>query len=344
MDVPDPYSAMKTIAVFVLLGQAALARADAWWKGAPECAHDCFNSWWSSATAWPAPTTYCSASQGASISSCLSTACSATPTAVSSYSSLSASLCSRWSLCSSAGSTGVYTTSAPAFTGRWHDYDDDDDWDDRWDDHDHDWDDHDDDHDDDDRFDDWDHDDWDDDDWDDWDDRDRFRSRWSLATRTWTGGVYTVTGCEWDKNVWAGGPWGYGTGGAAGSPWGPWGSGWRVTNVTQTVTLVVTVTRSDGATSLATSVGPGLVAVAISGDLTSTSVLGAVEATGTDAGAGADTSTGASSPTSTTTDAGTSATAAPSGSAASASARDGTLAVKVAGAVLGGIIAVAALL
>jgi hypothetical protein len=74
---------------------------------------NCFSSFWDSATAWPAPTSYCTASQGASVSSCLQAACSATPTAAASYSSLSSSLCSRWSQCSSAGSTGVYTVSAP---------------------------------------------------------------------------------------------------------------------------------------------------------------------------------------------------------------------------------------
>ncbi|KAL2180849.1 uncharacterized protein P884DRAFT_289363 [Thermothelomyces heterothallicus CBS 202.75] len=301
---------MKNIAVFVLLGHAALAQAEAWWEGAPECAYDCFNSWWSSAIAWPAPTSYCSANQGASVSNCLRTACSATPTAVTSYSSLSASLCSRWSSCSSAGSTGVYTITAPAFTGRWPDFDDDHDWDGLdWDDLD--WNDHDDD--------------------DDWDDLDRFRSRWSQFTRTWTGGVYTVTGCEWDGNVWAGGPWGYGIGGAAGSPWGPWGSGWRVTTVTQTITRVVRVTSSGGATSLSTSVGPGLVALAVSGDVTSTSVVGAAETTGTGTAGNSASATGGSGGGSVP-------------DAAAALARDGALGVKVAGAVLGGVIAVAALL
>jgi hypothetical protein len=110
---------MKNIVISAFLGHAALAHAQ-WWDGAPDCAHDCFSSWWSSSTAWPAPTSYCSASQGASVSSCLKEACSATPTAVTSYSSLSSSLCSQWSSCSSAGSTGVYTISAPAFTGNWN--------------------------------------------------------------------------------------------------------------------------------------------------------------------------------------------------------------------------------
>lgn len=47
---------------------------------------------------------------------------------------------------------------------------------------------------------------------------------WTCA---WPGGVYTVTGCEWNGNPWAGGPGGWARGGGAGgSPWGLWGKGW----------------------------------------------------------------------------------------------------------------------
>ncbi|KAK4248856.1 hypothetical protein C7999DRAFT_39984 [Corynascus novoguineensis] len=356
---------MKNIAISVLLGHAALAQADAWWEGAPECAHDCFNSWWSSASAWPAPTSYCSASQGASVSNCLRTACSATPTAAVSYSSLSSSLCSRWSSCSSAGATGVYTVSAPAITGDWpgpgrwprrpDDHRDDDD------DHDHDHD-----HDDNDGNDDWDwdwdrddRDDHDRDDRDDWDDifddndhddddddLDDFRSRWSQFTRTWTGGTYTVTGCEWDGNVWAGGPGGYGAGGVAGSPWGPWGSGWSQTTVTQTITRVVTVAVSSGSggaptSSLSTSVGLGAVVLAVSGDVTSTSIVGAAVETGAGSGGeeGVDNSNGTGGSRGS---GGASATG--DANSATTVGRDSALGVKVVGAFLGGVVAVAALL
>ncbi|KAH6855150.1 hypothetical protein B0I37DRAFT_49129 [Chaetomium sp. MPI-CAGE-AT-0009] len=298
---------MKNIAVSAFLGHAALAHAQ-WWAGAPGCAHDCFSSWWSSATAWPAPTSYCSASQGASVSSCLQEACSATPTAVTSYSSLSSSLCSQWSSCSSAGSTGVYTISAPAFTGNWNgpgnwggrhrgngDDDDDNDIND----------------------DDWDYD-WDNDGTDD-------RDQWDQWTRTWSGGAYTVTGCEWNGNVWAGGPGGCGPGGAGGSPWGPWGRGWSWSTVTQTVTRVLTVTDSAGATALSTSVGLAAVALAASGDVTSTSVIGAAE---TGDGSNGDGDGGASA----------------TGGVEGAAGRNEARGVKVVGAVLGGVVVVAALL
>lgn len=173
----------------------------------------------------------------------------------------------------------------------------------------------------------------------------RVRARWTQYSLTWTGGVYTVTGCEWDGNVWAGGPWGYGEGGAAGSPWGPWGSGWRFTTVTQTVTRLVTVTGANGASALTTSVGPGLVALASSGDITSTSVIGATDATPTNTDAsGAPTGTDGDSGTNTPgSDAGATAGSGDK-DAAPALARDGALAVKVVGAVLGSIIAGAALL
>lgn len=75
--------------------------------------HQCFASHWPSSSHWPAPTSYCSARHGASVTDCISSACAAHPTAVTSYSSLSASVCARWASCSAAGSTGVYTISAP---------------------------------------------------------------------------------------------------------------------------------------------------------------------------------------------------------------------------------------
>lgn len=167
---------MKSTTLTALLAPALVTAQ--WWGGAPGCAvslhprspflfpfpysnpiqQPCFSSLWSSATsnsAWPAPTNYCGATQAASVSSCISSACSTIPTVLASYGSLSSSLCSRWASCTSAGSTSVYTVSVPAFTGAWGgpgrgagDWP------------------------------------WKDDDGEDW-------------PMTWTGGVYTVTGCEW---------------------------------------------------------------------------------------------------------------------------------------------------
>ncbi|OIW31152.1 hypothetical protein CONLIGDRAFT_679882 [Coniochaeta ligniaria NRRL 30616] len=216
-----------------LLGSAALSQAT-WWDGAPNCAHTCLSSAWSSAsaTAWPSPGTYCTATQGPAVASCLSSACAATPTAYSSYSSLSSSLCSQWSSCSSAGSTGVYTLSAPPFTGTGgphggppgagH-FGPPGDW---------------------------------------------------SGTQTWTGGVYTVTGCEWAGSPWAGGPGGWGGGGGGGygdGPWGQWGNAWSWTTRTLP-TVTATVTVDGGAASVITA--PATIAVAVSGDVSSTTTLG----------------------------------------------------------------------
>lgn len=143
-------------------------------------------------------------------------------------------------------------------------------------------------------------------------------------TRTWSGGVYTVTGCEWNGNVWAGGPGGFGRGGSGGSPWGPWGKGWTWTTVTQTVTRVVTVTDAAGAPALSTSVGLAAVAQAVSGDVTSTSVIGDAETAG--GGGAAATATGGSVP----------------GDNAAAGGLGEALGVKVMAAVLGAVVAVAA--
>ncbi|KAM7208866.1 hypothetical protein V8F20_000744 [Naviculisporaceae sp. PSN 640] len=245
---------MKPSTVTAVLAPAALAQANPWWGGAPDCAQNCFSSFWSTATGaqWPAPTNYCGATQAGSVSSCINSACSATPTAVTSYSSLSSSICAKWSSCSSVGSTSVYTVSLPAFTGSWgpgkggH-----------WGGRDHNG---------------------------PWGDGDGNGNGWwgdsAGATRTWTGGVYTVTGCEWDGSPWAGGPGGWGAGGGrGGSPWGPWGHGWAWTTETKTITQVVPVaTAGDGITSFSTSVGLATVAKAVSGESTTTSVLsGAVE-------------------------------------------------------------------
>ncbi|KAK3938400.1 hypothetical protein QBC46DRAFT_343591 [Diplogelasinospora grovesii] len=247
---------MKTSALSsTLLGAAAVVNAQ-WWGGAPDCAQTCFSSYWSSQSTWPAPTSYCGAgaTQGASVSSCINSACSSTPTAVTSYASLSSSLCSQWSSCSSAGSTGVYTVSAPGFTGSWGP-------------------------------------------------GSKYGppgggaggggpggGPWGGAsgTRTWSGGVYTVTGCEWNGSPWAGGPGGWGPGGAAGGgPWGDWGKGWTWTTATQTVTQTFTVTNAAGVTGFSTSVGLATVAQAVSGDQTSTTILSGGQVTGTSSNSGA---------------------------------------------------------
>lgn len=270
---------MKATTIAAVLAPAAVANAQ-WWGDAPECAQECFSSHWESRTAWPAPTDYCTATQGPPVATCISSACSATPTAITSYSSLSSSLCANWASCSSAGSTGVITVSLPAFTGSWGP-------------------------------------------------GGKFgggggpgfggpggpggpgRGPWGGdlgATKTWTGGVYTVTGCEWNGSPWAGGPGGW-TGGLNGNPWGNWGKGWKWSTITQTVTQVVTVT-ADGTPSLSTSIGLATVAQAVNGDVTQTSIIAG----------------GAAAPT---------GNAAPKDSAAN---------VKVMGALLGGVVAVAGML
>lgn len=185
------------------------------------------------------------------MSSCVDSACAATPTAYSSYSSLSSSLCSRWASCSSAGSTGVYTASQPGFAGA------------------------------------------------------------VGASRTWTGGVYTVTGCEWDGSPWTGGPGGWGPGGVAGgSPWAPWGHGWVWSTYTKTVVSTWTVSSANAAQVTTSANRLVTVAEAVSGSSTTTSTLYQAAATHT-------------------------AGAAPAGV---------DLGVRVAGALLGGVVAVAGLL
>ncbi len=113
----------------------------------------------------------------------------------------------------------------------------------------------------------------------------------------------------------AGGPWGYG-GGEGGSPWGNWGKGWKWSTDTKTITRVLTVT--DGSvTAFSTSIGLATVAQAVSGDTTQTSIVqGAAAETG---GAGGN------------------------GSAAPGGSSEG-LALKVMGALLGGVLVVAGFL
>lgn len=204
-----------------------------------------------SSSAWPEPSAFCSGSPFTSVSSCLSSACSATPTAVSSYSSLASSLCSAWSSCSSAGSTGVYTlpwttatgTAATTTTTTTTN------------------------------------------------NAKRFgppgggaggggggfgpgngQSGWGGWGSTFTGASVTITGCAWDGSPWMGGAGGSGWGG-----WGDWGAGW--TWSTHTATVTATVTLSDG--SVTTSTALAQVAEAVSGSVTSTTTLTGSAATAT---------------------------------------------------------------
>lgn len=272
---------MKTTTVAAVLASAAGANAQ-WFGQAPECAvsltlslhvpcnpstitnpplqQSCLKSQWSTATGgWPAPTEYCGAGQVAPAATCISSACAATPTAITSYSSLSSSLCEKIASCSKAGSTGVMTLTAPAFTGT------------------------------------------------------GFpgfaggrggpgggpfgggggpggahggpfggaggHGPWGAdgITRTWTGGVYTVTGCPFAGSPWAGGPDGW-NGGLGGSPWGNWGAGWKWSTATKTITQVLTITEA-GSTRVTTSVGLATVAQAVNGEITQVSIIAQAQET-----------------------------------------------------------------
>ncbi|KAI0975682.1 hypothetical protein F4678DRAFT_418050 [Xylaria arbuscula] len=237
--------------------------AGQWWNGAPGCAQSCLSSAWAGPTStttswWPQQSEYCDEDKGKSIGSCVSSACSSTETAYTSYSSLSSSLCSRYASCTSAGSTGVQTITYPggpvtwAAPGGWGgkffpsgrgpggdgqqwggpngtDYS---------------------------QY------------WSDW------ASAYSGST-TWSGGVVTVTGCSFDGSPWFVGPncgWN-GLGGFNGFV--GWGSGWSW-GPTQTQTVTVTTTDSQGQTT--TETGVGTVAVAVSGTLTTSSIVGVLAA------------------------------------------------------------------
>ncbi|KAI1502039.1 hypothetical protein F5X99DRAFT_427680 [Biscogniauxia marginata] len=252
---------------------AALAPSVAsaqWWNGAPECAQSCLSSAWSSPTGtvtvtswWPAQSEYCDTDQGNSVGDCINNACTSTSTAFSSYSSLSSSLCSRYESCTSAGSTGVQTITYPggpvtwAAPGGWgggqkafpggHGFPGDgpgggniSEYSQYW-------------------------------------------SEWASAysgSKTWTGGVATVTGCAFDGSPWFVGP-GCGWNGQGGfDGWVGWGSGWSW-GPTQTET--VTVTTTDEAGSQTTQTGVATVALAVSGGLTTSTTLGAVAAETSDA-------------------------------------------------------------
>jgi len=253
---------MKSSTLAAILAPAVVLARGPWWDGAPNCAQDCFASYWSSSEKWPEPTNYCGVTQAASAADCINRSCSATPTAYTSYSSLASSLCSRWSSCSAAGSTAVQTITAPGVTVSWgpdNDKraaaptpppaaakmmqrrdrngrdDDDDDW-------------------------------WgDDDNW----------GKWG-GTEVWSGGVYTVTGCAWNGSPWAGGPYGWGI---WGSPWGFWGDDVTWTTKTATITQVATIT-DNGNAIVTTSIGIATVAQAVNGGQTTQSIVNAAEESG----------------------------------------------------------------
>lgn len=218
---------------------------------------------------WPAQSEYCDAGAGSSVGSCVSDACASASesTAYESYSDLSSSLCSRYAECTSAGTTGVRTVTYPggpvtwaapggwgskAFPGGPPDGINS------------------------------------------WissaaaannltaaaaSDYRQYWSEWASAfssSRTWTGGVATVTGCAFDGSPWFVGP-GCGWNGLGGfDGWVGWGDGWSW-GPTSTQTVTYTTTDSAGATTTAT--GLAAVALAVSGTLTTSTTLGAPSAT-----------------------------------------------------------------
>ncbi|KAI0597189.1 hypothetical protein F4775DRAFT_593514 [Biscogniauxia sp. FL1348] len=247
---------------------APTAASAHWWGGAPECAQSCLSSAWSSPTGtttswWPAQSEYCDGDYTDDVGDCVSSACTSTSTAWSSYSSLSSSLCSRYESCTSAGSTGVRTITYPGGPvtwaapggwgskgfaggfpgegGQWGGPGNASDYSQYW-------------------------------------------SDWASAysgSKTWTGGVATVTGCAFDGSPWFVGPdcgWN-GLGGFNG--WVGWGSGWSW-GPTQTETVTVTTTDDGGDQTTAT--GIATVALAVSGTYTTSTILGAVETGASSAG------------------------------------------------------------
>ncbi|KAI1760729.1 hypothetical protein GGR53DRAFT_63960 [Hypoxylon sp. FL1150] len=263
---------MKASTVVAVLAPSAASAQ--WWKGAPSCAQSCLSTAWSSPTGtvtsgWPAQSAYCAADAGSSVGSCISSACesASSSTAWESYSTLSSSLCSQYEACTSAGSTGVRTITYSGGPVTWAAPGG-------------------------------------------WDSGsgsgskfgphgisgwvgassgsgnssagDYYRQYWSewasafRSSRTWTGGVATVTGCAFDGSPWFVGP-GCGWNGLGGfNGWVGWGSGWSW-GPTSTVTVTYTTTDADGSTT--TGTGLAAVALAVSGTLTTSTTLGAPSAT-----------------------------------------------------------------
>ncbi|KAH7037549.1 uncharacterized protein B0I36DRAFT_345647 [Microdochium trichocladiopsis] len=108
-------------------------------------------------------------------------------------------------------------------------------------------------------------------------------SAWSAgSTATWSGATVTVTGAAAACNSFAGSPWFVGPGGgwngAGGfNGWIGWGSGWSW-GPTTTVTQLVTTTGSGGSSTVATRLAT--LALAVSGDFTTGSTVGAAAVTG----------------------------------------------------------------
>ncbi|XXH02343.1 serine/threonine-protein kinase dbf2 [Hypoxylon texense] len=265
---------MKASTVAAVLAPSAASAQ--WWRGAPSCAQSCLSTAWSSPTGtvtsgWPAQSEYCAADAGSSVGSCISSACesASSATAYESYSQLSSSLCSQYAACTSAGSTGVRTITYPGGPVTWAAPGG-------------------------------------------WGSRafvggppgggndgisswisskaanltataaSEYRQYWSewasafSSSRTWTGGVATVTGCAFDGSPWFVGP-GCGWNGLGGfNGWVGWGAGWSW-GPTSTETVTYTTTDSAGATT--TGTGLAAVALAVSGTLTTSTTLGAPSAT-----------------------------------------------------------------
>lgn len=231
---------------------------------------------------WPSQTDYCDSNNGNDVGGCLSSSCSATSTAWSSYQALSSSLCSQWASCTSAGSTGVHTITVPSGTVTWgapggwptnfggnggdngpnnggwgpgnHPGPDN-------------------------------HPNGPPGGWGSGDSTDGAYSLWSQwasaaqqsGAHTWTGGVFTVTGCVGDGSPWFAGPGGGWNNYGGFNGWVGWGSGWsQGPTSTATVTYTTTVANSDGNSQVTIMTGKATVAAAVSGDMTTTQTLGLV--------------------------------------------------------------------
>ncbi|KAI1258984.1 hypothetical protein F5Y18DRAFT_443866 [Xylariaceae sp. FL1019] len=251
---------MKSFAAFAAVAPS-LASAQ-WYYGAPECAQSCLSEAYSTPSGsvtswWPQQSEYCDSDKGKSVNDCINDGCSGTSTVTASYSSLSSSLCSKYESCTNAGSTGVQTITYPGgpvtwaapggwgsffggngpggYSGPGHAGQ-----------------------------------------WGGSNDTaySAYWSDWASAysgSATWTGGVATVTGCAFDGSPWFVGPscgWN-GYGGFNG--WVGWGQGW---SWGPTSTQVVTVTSLNSAGSQVTQTGSATVAVAVSGTLTTSSIIG----------------------------------------------------------------------
>ncbi|ETS78508.1 hypothetical protein PFICI_10570 [Pestalotiopsis fici W106-1] len=268
---------MKYSAVAAVLAPA-FASAQ-WWAGAPGCAQSCLSSAYggnASATSanWPSQTDYCDQNNGNNVGACLSNSCSATSTAWSSYQALSSSICAQWASCTSAGSTGVHTITVPSGTVTWGAPGG-----------------------------------WPTNGWggggtnNGWgpgshagagdhpggppggwgsDGGSSLWSQWASAAQqsggahTWTGGVFTVTGCVGDGSPWFAGPGGGWNNYGGFNGWVGWGSGWSQ-GPASTATVTYTTTVADnGKNDVTVITGMATVAAAVSGDVTTTQTLGLV--------------------------------------------------------------------